>query len=244
MGINAGIKVIRRITDEHRWKDFLRAVIEYFKDEVKFQMKVKIDFDAPVEPSSCKLLRQFHLTEAFNFVPGDKSTLTFWNTEFQNPNHLFYIIMNMNDKSERRIKEEAALKEAAIAKLNSEAIRLNYTDVDLDQLVSSKYLDPEQAIVFNVGEGPELPRYAHHFKGMESKINHSGTGGHLADCVMLNVYKLLEKFFPNHTKYWTEFDEEALGVCMDLQRVSQERQEHTDQFYKMLLDSVKSETEK
>ena len=237
MGINAGIKVIRRITDEHRWKDFLRAVIEYFKDEVKFQMKVKIDFDAPVEPSSCTLLRQFHLTEAFNFVPGDESTLTFWNTEFQNPNYLLYIMMD--NKSEQHIKEEAELKEATIVKLNSEAIRLNYTDVDLDQLVSSKYLHPEQAIVFNVGEGPELPRYAHHFKAMKSKINHSE--GHLADSVMLNVYKLLEKFFPNQTKYWAEFDEEELEVCLFLKRVSQERQEHTDQFYKMLLDSVKFE---
>ena len=81
MGIDAGIKVIRRITDEQKWKKFLQAVVEHFKDDPRVCMEVKINFDTDTlehNESSSKTLAQsksdirlFHLTEAFNFVPGD-----------------------------------------------------------------------------------------------------------------------------------------------------------------------------
>ena len=277
MGINAGIKVMRRITDEQLWKDFLRAVIEYFKDDSEVRMEVKINFDAHPEPSSCSLLRRFHLTEAFNFVPGNDCRLGFWNTNFQSENCRLYQTIGITDENEleeffkiryqnqhqlftvrsdsekagvspylnskfekryqfyetMRIKEETELKEATIAKLKSETIRLNYADVDLDELMSSKYLHPEQAIVFHVGEAPELPKYGHHFKAMESKLT---CGGHMADVVLRGVYKLLGKFFPNHTQYWSEFEEEK-GFA-DGNRVSYEPQVQTDRFYRNLVETA------
>lgn len=282
MGINAGIKVMRRITDEQRWKSFLRAVVEYFKDNSEVRMEVKINLDAHPEPSSCTLLQSFHLTEAFNFVPGDDSRLGFWNTEFQSANRQLYDTIGITDEDEveeffqiryqsqhqlftmrsdsentkispylnskfeeryqfyenMRIKEETELKEATMAKLKSEVIRLNYMAVNVDELMSSKYLQPEQAIVFHVGEAPELPTYAHHFKAMESKLT---CGGHMADVVLRGVYKLLGKFFSNHTQYWSELEEEK-GFA-DGNRVSYEPQEQTDQFYRILIEPASKKSD-
>lgn len=77
MGINAGVSVLRRITDERRWKEFLRAVIEQFKNDPRVKMEVKIDLDAPHGFSSRKDIQHLHLTESFNFAPGDRSRSPF-----------------------------------------------------------------------------------------------------------------------------------------------------------------------
>ena len=102
-------------------------------------------------------------------------------------------------------KLKAELKEATVAKLQSEVARLNYRDVNIDELMASSSLHPAQAIVFHVGEEPELPMYAHHFKAMESKLT---CGGHMADVALQGVTKLLQRFFPGHTQYWSEFEDD------------------------------------
>jgi hypothetical protein len=88
------------------------------------------------------------------------------------------------------------LEEASIVKLKTETVRLNYIDVDIEQLVSRSHLHPKMAIVFHVGELVELSLYAHHFKGTESKLI---CVGHMADVVLIGISRLLERFFPHHT---------------------------------------------
>ncbi|CAF1152336.1 unnamed protein product [Adineta steineri] len=277
MGMNAGIKVMRRITDEQRWLEFLRAVVEYSKDDPRVCMDVKINFDAHIKPVSDISLRLFHLTEAFNFVPGDWYKLGFWNTKFQSRQNQVFEMIGITNKTEleeflefeferqnqlhkitsnnedtkrfnsshnklerqyelhetMRNKLEVELREATVAKLQTEVIRLNYTDVDIEQLVSNSYLVPAQAIVFHVGERSELPMYAHHFKAMESKVTWRGF---MVNVVLQGVSKLLQQFFPGHTKYWSESEDYEDSVYND--RVSDESHDETDHFYYNLIKSI------
>jgi hypothetical protein len=105
--------------------------------------------------------------------------------------------------------------------------------VNIEELISRSYLHPAQAIVFRVGEAPELPIYAHHFKAMESKLT---CGGFMADVALEGVSKLLEQFFPGHTQYWSEFEEHKGLPYND--RISYESSDETDHFYQTLIESI------
>ena len=65
-------------------------------------MEVKVDFNFSMEPPSDISLRLFHLTEPFNFVPGDYSRLGFWNTAFQSRMNQVYEMIGITDKTELR----------------------------------------------------------------------------------------------------------------------------------------------
>ena len=232
MGINAGIKVMRRITDEKRWQVFLRAVVERFKDDPRVCMELYMNFDADTgkvaESASLSLgqskegIQLLHLTEAFNFVPGDRSLLEYWNTGYRTRERQQY--------GRRNDKQESELRDSTIAKLQNEVIRLNYTGVDIEKLISDPFLNAECAIMFQVGESPSLPVYAHHFKAMYAKVS---CGDGMADVALMGVKILLDQFFPGHTQYWTEFDEDKPLPMND--RISRESRDETDQFYHTLI---------
>jgi hypothetical protein len=220
----------------------LRASLNNFRSLKNVQLELRVEgLKRPVEglsPSwpppgyatTTSDLRLFHLTETFNFVPGDNSLLGFWNTMIPSEPADLHETESEN--------QQPQLREATVTKLQSEVIRLNYTDVNIDKLVSRSYLHPTQAIVFHVGESPELPIYAHHFKAIESKLT---CGGLMADVALEGVDKLLKQFFPGHTRYWSEFEEQK--GFPDQDRTSSESQDETDQFYRKLIESVNKDDE-
>ncbi len=58
----------------------------------------------------------------------------------------------------------------------------------------------------------------------------------MADVALVGVSKLLEQFFPGHTRYWSEFEEHKGFPYND--RTSREPRDETDQFYRTLIESI------
>jgi hypothetical protein len=68
---------------------------------------------------------------------------------------------------------------------------------------------------------------------MESKLT---CGGGMADVALRGVSKLLEQFFPGHTRYWSEFEEHK-GIPYN-DRISYESSDETDHFYQTLIEFI------
>ncbi|CAF1146183.1 unnamed protein product [Adineta steineri] len=208
MTYDTGIFVFNRITDEEKWKLFLKAVYDYFlqrqndrmhmvvnRNETTGEFQPLIKEDHPVLTD----LKLFHLTDQFNFIKGDTddSFDATWRTN---------LAQNVYGKESYELTrdEKSVVYEKSLKKVRGIAKRMNYslTEDELLTLVGSKdgaswetfSIKPPIAISI---EGITLPLYAHHFKKSWGQVWHP-----MCSEFVIEIFrKLLRNFFSEEQHY-------------------------------------------
>jgi hypothetical protein len=209
MTYDTGIFIFNRITDENKWKLFLKSVYNYFlqhqhdsrrmvvnRNETTGEFQPLVTEWHPVVTD----LKWLHLTDQFNFIKGDEddSFTATWRTSLAE--HLY-------GKGSYKLTEEekAIVYKKSLKKMRKTAKLMNYsfTEDELLEIVKSKdhntgqkplSINPPIAISI---EGITLPLYAHHFKKAWGQVWHPMC----SEDVIKIFYKLLKHYFSEEEHY-------------------------------------------
>lgn len=175
MTYDTGIFVFNRITDEKRWKLFLKSVYEYFLQHQNEKMRMvvnKNETTGEFQPLIIEYhpivtdIKWLHLTDQFNFIKGDRdsSFTATWRTN---------LAENLYEKPSYELTEEenAVVYKKSLKKMRKTIRVMNYsfTEDELLEIVKNdkhvtdgKTISIKPPIAISI-EGIELPLHAHHF---------------------------------------------------------------------------------
>ena len=262
MTYDTGIFVFNRITDEKKWKLFLKSVYDYFFQHQYYKMHVVVnrnettgEFQPLVTERHPVVtdLKWLHLTDQFNFIKGDRddSFTATWRIS---------LAENLYGKGSYKLTEEekAMVYKKSLKKMRKMAKVMTYsfTEDELLEIVKSddhttdqKTVSIEPPIAISI-EGITLPLYAHHFKKAWGQVWHP-----MCSVQVIKVfYKLLQYYFSEeeHYCYFNELnylnieDEPATRYYSSddkyRQHATTETKKQNDEFYRELeqgkIDSI------
>ena len=211
MEINAGIVVVKQITDEKKWFQAMEHIRETFMWEDYFEMLPyfnKEDFNKVS-------MKKFNLDEDMNFSSNCFQTFDWHWREFPHKKDLSTLKIELSElkkkkeefeKDERKYfgkydqKDLENLTKAVEFKINCDE-----ESKDLFQDISKHKIADRPPILFEftVGEHPRLPIFGRHFKNCISKIS----GGSTAEPVLKTIFRILKEYFPTNIAYWCDMHE-------------------------------------
>ncbi|CAF1313694.1 unnamed protein product [Adineta steineri] len=205
MGFDTGITVYQRVTDENKWNQFLRALYNKYHDSPQVKLRVNYDierdkFKALHEPIGD--IRAIRLCEQFNF-PSESSC--YWKTGVAAEIHKTSSGWSFGGD------DWDIARQKTIPLLRDAAEKLHYTISD-EQLIEwgKKGIDPPIAMVFETGEHPFISLYGHHFRGCNTRMSfHDSTP---TETIVRDIYKLFNRFFPDHAFLWNELEDDYTGA--------------------------------
>lgn len=252
MTYDTGIFVFNRITDERKWKLFLKSVYEYFLQHQNDKMRMVVNINEitgefqPLVTERHPVItdvKWLHLTDQFNFIKNDTddSFIATWRTS---------LAENLYGERSYKLTEEekAIVYKKSLKKMRKTAKVMNYsfTEDELLEIVKSndnitdhKTISIEPPIAISI-ENITLPLYAHHFKKAWGQVWHPMC----SERVIKVFYKLLKNYFleDEHYCYFNELnylnyeDEPATRYYSSddkyRQHATTETRKQNDEFYR------------
>ena len=212
MGIDAGIVVVKQITDEQKWFQAMEHIQKTFMWEDYFE--ILPDFNK--EDFNKVAMKKFNLDEDMNFSSNGFQAIDWHWREFPHKKDLSTLKLELSELKKK--KEEFEKDERKYFGRNNQKDLENLTKAvefkkNCDEESKELFQDsprrrrPPTLFEFAVGEHPRLPVFGRHFRNCTSKISGSCS---TAEPVLKQIFQILKEYFPTNITYW--FDD-----CDDLE---------------------------
>ena len=216
MGIDAGIVVVKQITDEQKWFQAMDRIRKMFGQADYFEILPHFNKEDFNEVS----MKKFNLDEDMNFSSNGFQTIDWHWREFPHQKDLSTLKLELSElkkkkeefeKDERKYFDKYDQKD--LENLTKAVEFKKNCDKESKELFqNSLCCGPPTLFKFAIGEHPCLPVFGRHFKNCVSKISYGpGQVEHFEhDKDLEEIFRILKEYFPTNIAYWSELNEERL----------------------------------